>query len=107
MKIKTGRINKLARDDLKPARSKARVTMWLDLDVLDAARALASGNEGYQTVINRTLRAALLKERTIEQRLRLLESTILRSDELETLYRSELEALTASEPGLSRPRKRA
>ena len=46
-----------------PAKGKTRITIMLDDAVIEAARALAEHEGyGYQTVINNTLRRALLNE---------------------------------------------
>ena len=45
------------------ATGKTRITLFVDSDVLDAFRARASASgKGYQTLINETLRAAVVPE---------------------------------------------
>lgn len=51
------------RGAVAPAKGKTRITIMLDDAVIEAARALAEHEGyGYQTVINNTLRRALLNE---------------------------------------------
>ena len=52
------------RGAIAPAKGKTRITIMLDESVIEAARALAeSEGYGYQTVINNTLRHALLNQK--------------------------------------------
>ena len=49
------------------SKGKTRVTMYLDNDVLDEFRSRAEAQgKGYQTLINETLRAALLSEKPVD-----------------------------------------
>jgi len=51
------------RGQIAPQQGKTRITMMLDDDVLQAFRErAASQGKGYQTLINETLRAALIPE---------------------------------------------
>ena len=56
--------SKARRGAVAPGKGKTRITIMLDDAVIDAARSLAE-NEGfgYQTVINNTLRHALLNDK--------------------------------------------
>ena len=56
-KIKYGKKDVLTEDDFDPKNGKFRVTMFIDLDVLDELRKRAA-RKGlpYQTYINQTLR---------------------------------------------------
>ncbi len=48
-------------------KGKTRVTMYLDNGVLDEFRSRAEAQgKGYQTLINETLRAALLNEKPVD-----------------------------------------
>lgn len=56
-KIKTGKVE-IGVDEFNPKKGKFRVNMYVDLDVIDEIRKLASKEHmPYQTWINRKLRA--------------------------------------------------
>ncbi len=61
------------RHELKPVEKKQRITIMLDVGIIDYFKAKA-GQRGYQTLINETLRKAIADETLIhpgfEQRLR-------------------------------------
>ena len=56
-KIKYGKVDVLSEDEFNPKYAKFRVTMYIDLDVLDELRKrAASRGLPYQTYINQLLR---------------------------------------------------
>jgi len=79
-KVKTGKINHLAKDEFEVKNIKLRISMFLDLDVLDAVKKAAKkqGNIGYQTLINQKLRDVFLNEESVEDRLSRLEEAVLK-----------------------------
>ena len=74
---KYGSVN-IPDEAFEPKNQKVRITSWIDGDVLDALKAhAAKTGEGYQTLMNRLLRAAILDDETVESRLAKLEAAIL------------------------------
>ncbi|MEZ1317041.1 BrnA antitoxin family protein [Pseudomonas fluorescens] len=82
------------RGAVAPGKGKTRITIMLDDGVIEAARALAE-NEGfgYQTVINNTLRHALLSKKDKPTELAQLKKGITGSD-LKTLEKKLLDAVS-------------
>ena len=68
----------LAEEDFHPRNVKERITIYFDQDLLDHFRALARrpGSEGYQVLINKTLREHVFQEKSLEDRLSALEATV-------------------------------
>ncbi len=88
MKKKTKKVE-ISADELDLKKAKAKLSMWIDGDLLEAIRKeteQATGSKrGYQTYLNKKLREVFLHERaeidgkwidSVEQRLRLLEKAI-------------------------------
>jgi uncharacterized protein (DUF4415 family) len=69
----------LGGDEFSPKYAKFRVTMWMDVDLLDAVRkrAAADGMK-YQPWINKKLREMMLSEARIERRIAALEKAIFK-----------------------------
>ena len=69
----------LGGDEFSPKYAKFRVTMWMDLDLLEKVRerAAADGMK-YQPWINKKLRESLLNEARIERRIAALEKAIFK-----------------------------
>ncbi|SEE38021.1 MULTISPECIES: BrnA antitoxin family protein [Pseudomonas] len=82
------------RGAVAPGKGKTRITIMLDEAVIDAARALAE-NEGYgyQTVINNTLRHALLSDKNKTAETGQLKKGITPSD-LKNLEKTLLDAVS-------------
>ncbi len=60
-KIKYGKVDVLGEDEFNPKHAKFRMTMYVDLDVLDEIRKRASLRSlPYQTYINQLLRDTVL-----------------------------------------------
>ena len=60
----------LTDDDLKAENIKARITTYIDLDILDALKKMARNKRtGYQTMLNEVLRDSLFRTQDIEKRL--------------------------------------
>lgn len=82
------------RGAIAPAKGKTRITIMLDESVIEAARALAeSEGYGYQTVINNTLRHALLNQTDAAPDAAHLKKGITACD-LKTLERKLLDAVS-------------
>ena len=72
-KIKTGKVE-IGSDEFNPKNGKFRVNMFVDLDIVDEIRKVASKrNIPYQTLINQKLREVFLSEATLEDRVTSLE----------------------------------
>ena len=64
-KIKTCKID-IGPNEFSPQKGKFRVNMFVDLDVVDAIRKIASKrNMPYQTLINQKLRELFMNEQTV------------------------------------------
>ena len=76
-------------NELDIKKAKAKLSMWIDGDLLEAIRnetgKVTGTKKGYQTYLNKKLRELFLKEKTeidseriesIEQRLRILEKAV-------------------------------
>jgi uncharacterized protein (DUF4415 family) len=74
--IKYGAVE-IAKNDLSPENVKIKVTTFVDQDVLRVLkeRAAAEG-VGYQTLLNRTLRQSILGEKSLPDRVKVLELDI-------------------------------
>lgn len=60
--------NVLGAKDFSPKQAKERITIWLDEEVIDAFRERATAEgQGYQTLLNRALREAILKPSLVER----------------------------------------
>jgi uncharacterized protein (DUF4415 family) len=71
-------------DEFDPKHGKFRVTMFVDLDVLDEIRRVADREGiGYQTWINRKLRRVVLGEEGIEKRVAALEAAVFKKRKLQ------------------------
>ena len=82
------------RGAVAPGKGKTRITIMLDEAVIEAARTLAeSEGYGYQTVINNTLRQALLRERNTPAGTGHLKKGITPSD-LKSLEKKLLDAVS-------------
>jgi len=76
-KIKYGRKRLLSKDEFDPKNGKFRVTMFVDLDVLDALRDEAKEcGLPYQTHINQVLRKHVEGDDEIEHRFKRIESKL-------------------------------
>lgn len=81
------------RGAVAPGKGKTRITIMLDEAVIEAARALAeSEGYGYQTVINNTLRHALLSDKNKSVETGHLKKGITPSD-LKSLEKKLLDAV--------------
>jgi len=77
-KIKYGKVE-LDEDEFDPKYCKVRVTMMIDEEVVRACRAEAAKRHvGYQTLINQKLREIYFGEKSLEKRLEVLESMVLK-----------------------------
>jgi uncharacterized protein (DUF4415 family) len=77
-KIKYGNVE-IDADEFDKKYAKVRVTMMVDLDVVDAFRAEANKRHiGYQTLMNQKLRESISGEDSLEQRLKALEKIVLK-----------------------------
>ena len=79
-KFKTGKVSKIPQDEFAPKNVKIRISMFVDGDVLEAAKKSAKqrGDIGYQTLINQKLRELFLDEESVEDRLARLEKIVLK-----------------------------
>ena len=69
-KIKYGKLDVLSEDEFTPKYAKFRMTMYVDLDVLDEIRKrAASRGLPYQTYINQLLRDTVLGS-VVDERIR-------------------------------------
>ena len=73
IKIKRSKKEILSENDFKPQNIKMKVSLYLDLDVLQAAKARGPK---YQSLINQILREKILNEPSVESRLEKLEKII-------------------------------
>lgn len=70
-------------DEFDPKYSKVRITTFIDLDILEALKAIAKKQgRGYQTLLNETLRKVVLGEKASVEN-ELLEKLISRIERLE------------------------
>jgi len=77
-KIKYGKVE-IDADEFDPKYCKVRVTMMIDEEVVKACRAEAAKRHvGYQTLINQKLREIYFGEKSVEKRLEVLESLVLK-----------------------------
>jgi predicted DNA binding CopG/RHH family protein len=69
----------LPENEFDPRQAKFRVTMWVDLDLLDEVRKRA-GADGmkYQPWINKKLRETILGENSLENRIAALEAAVFK-----------------------------
>lgn len=71
-KIKYGKVDVLSEDEFNPRHAKFRMTMYVDLDVLDEIRKRAATRGlPYQTYINQLLRDTVLGSAE-DERIRLI-----------------------------------
>ena len=79
-KFKNSKVSKIAQNEFNPKNVKIRISMFVDGDILDAAKKLAKqrGDIGYQTLINQKLREIFLDEESVEDRLSRLEEIVLK-----------------------------
>ena len=77
-RIEEGTVD-IADDEFDPKYAKFRMTMWIDLDVIEKKRSLAEA-EGmrYQPWINRTLRDLVLGPSALERRIAKLEKAVFK-----------------------------
>lgn len=77
-KIEYGNVE-LSENEFDPKEAKFRVTMWMDLDLVDEVRKRAA-QDGmkYQPWINRKLRDAILGQNSLEKRIEALEGAVFR-----------------------------
>jgi len=77
-KIKTGNID-IGPNEFSPKTGKFRVNMFVDLDVVDEIRKVATKRHiPYQTLINQKLREIFMNEATIEERVARIEEIVLK-----------------------------
>jgi len=75
--LRTSKKNLLKEDDLKPENIKARITIYVDLDVLKKLKTMAAKQRvGYQTLLNQKLRSAVLDEHSLHERLTEIEKRL-------------------------------
>ena len=66
-------------DEFNPKKGKFRVNMFVDLDVVDEIRKIASRRHiPYQTLINQKLRDIFMNEESIEDRVARIEGIVLK-----------------------------
>ena len=77
-KIQYGNVE-LSENEFDPRHGKFRVTMWMDLDLIDEVRKRAA-QDGmkYQPWINKKLRATILGENSLEKRIEALEAAVFK-----------------------------
>ena len=69
----------LSDEDFDPRNIKQRISIMLDLDLLDALKAEAKKQgTGYQTLINKSLREKVFNEKSLEKRVSDLEKALLK-----------------------------
>jgi predicted DNA binding CopG/RHH family protein len=78
-KIQYGEKDRLSAEDFAPENVKQRISIMIDMDVLDKVKVHAK-NAGlpYQTFINQLLRQHVSGQSTVEQRLKKIEETIFK-----------------------------
>ena len=75
-KVKNNKVKKevVTNDDIDPKNTKARVTAWIDGDILlELRRRAKKRGIGYQTLMNTVLRQALIDSATLEERIERIE----------------------------------
>ena len=77
-KIKTGNVE-IGPNEFNPKNGKFRVNMFVDLDVVDEIRKIATSRHvPYQTLINQKLREVFMNEVTLEERVAKIEKMVLK-----------------------------
>ncbi len=77
-KIKTGKVE-IGPDEFNPKKGKFRVNMFVDLDVVDEIRRVATKRRiPYQTLINQKLREIFMNETSLEDRVAHIEKIVLK-----------------------------
>jgi uncharacterized protein (DUF4415 family) len=78
-KIQYGEKDLLSEEDFHPKNVKQRISIFLDMDVLEKLKAQAK-KEGlkYQTFINQLLRKFTSDQASLEQRVRKIEETLFK-----------------------------
>jgi uncharacterized protein (DUF4415 family) len=72
--LKTKNKNLLSESDINETNIKARVTTYIDLDIVKALKAEAKRKKvGYQTLLNQKLRQSVFKSENIEERVKRIE----------------------------------